>query len=428
MLPGGAVLAVVAGLAQTGALPLATAPLRDFFLYSVVLAGALLALRFRSPRVLLALLALLLAGLGLRRGLSPAGVAAIAFLLPVNLAAAAFGRERGLHLPALGTHAGLLVVQAAVVLLLGRPEHGGMAGVLQFDLLPQSWLAWTGVPQPGLLAFAASAALLIGLFGIHHDPVQSGLAWAALAAVLAARAGSGEGMALVYLAAGGLALTSTLVEAGYRLAYHDELTLLPARRAFNDLLLRLEEESAYAIAIVDVDHFKRFNDTFGHETGDQVLKMVAGRLARVGGGGEAFRVGGEEFAVAFPGRSAEEAAEALEELRRAIEATSFRLRAPERRRSAQPIRGPDRRARDRRGGPPRPRQRSAPSARHEVFVTVSIGVADRGRGRRSVEQVLRAADKALYAAKESGRNQVQIAAAPSRERRPQAKPAAEGRS
>ena len=56
------------------------------------------------------------------------------------------------------------------------------------------------------------------------------------------------------------------------------------------------------MAMIDVDHFKKFNDTHGHDIGDQVLKLVAARLAQVEGGGIAYRYGGEEFAVLFPDR------------------------------------------------------------------------------------------------------------------------------
>jgi diguanylate cyclase (GGDEF)-like protein len=412
-LPGGALLAAVALTARFGVLPLARPPLREFFFYSVIAAAALLALRFRSARALAALAALFLAGLAMmsREGgatLGPAGLAAVAFLLPVNLAAAAFARERGLPLASLAVWAGVLLAQAAAVLLMGRPEHGAMAGLFQLDLLPRAWLAWSGVPQLALFAFAAAAVLLFGLFLLYRDPVHSALAWAALAALLAARAG--EGMALIWLGAGGLALAAALIEGSYRLAYHDELTLLPARRAFNEALQQMEPP--YAVAVVDVDHFKHFNDAFGHETGDQVLKMVASRLAAVEGGGEAFRVGGEEFAILFPGLTAAQSAEFLEEMRHAIEDSHFTVRTLERRRPAaapSAAEGERRRA-DRRAGPRSGvRSRPAGGERRQSHVTVSVGVAEAGPGQEPA-QVVRAADHALYAAKQAGRNRVQLAA------------------
>ena len=57
------------------------------------------------------------------------------------------------------------------------------------------------------------------------------------------------------------------------------------------------------VAMVDVDHFKKFNDTYGHDTGDSVLRMIATKLQKVGGGGTAYRYGGEEFSIIFNGKN-----------------------------------------------------------------------------------------------------------------------------
>jgi PleD family two-component response regulator len=159
----------------------------------------------------------------------------------------------------------------------------------------------------------------------------------------------------------------------------------------------------YAIAIVDIDHFKKFNDTYGHETGDQVLRMVASRLAAVSGGGKAFRCGGEEFSIVFPGKSMSDAVPHLELLRKDIEASSFRVRAPlDRRRTP---RGSDRRQSPEQRA--RRARRPAPSGGEEAFVTVSMGVAEPGTRNRDIDQVIQAADRALYRAKRAGRNRVE---------------------
>ena len=139
-----------------------------------------------------------------------------------------------------------------------------------------------------------------------------------------------------------------MVENSYVLAYHDELTSLPARRAFNEALLGLQKP--YTIGVVDIDHFKKFNDTYGHETGDQVLRMVAAKLARVSGGGQAFRVGGEEFAILFSGESLPEALPHLEILRMEIEASAFRVRGGQERRTVP--HGTDGESRSAPNGPP----------------------------------------------------------------------------
>ena len=184
------------------------------------------------------------------------------------------------------------------------------------------------------------------------------------------------------------------------MAYHDELTGLPGRRAFNELLLALEQQ--YAIAIVDVDHFKKFNDTYGHETGDEVLRMVASRLSAVTGGGKAFRCGGEEFAVVFPLKSAKDAFEHLECLRQTIESSAFKIRGRLDRRKVprSPV--------DRRQSGKKKSRRTTPRRGDEVSVTVSIGVAEPSTKNHKVDQVISAADKALYRAKEGGRNRVEV--------------------
>ena len=146
-------------------------------------------------------------------------------------------------------------------------------------------------------------------------------------------------MARAYVASAAIILVVSIVETSYAMAYHDELTGLPSRRAFNDATLRLE--APYTVAAVDIDHFKSVNDTYGHDTGDEVLCMVAANLARVTGGGQAFRVGGEEFTILFPAKHAQEVMDHLENLRTAIEESPFRLRTKADRRSAP--RGADRR-------------------------------------------------------------------------------------
>ena len=85
--------------------------------------------------------------------------------------------------------------------------------------------------------------------------------------------------------------------------------------------------------VVDIDHFKSFNDTYGHDIGDHVLRMVAGKLAQVTGGGAAYRVGGEEFTVLFQGKGVHEVVPHLEILRTTIESSNFSVRGGAERRT-----------------------------------------------------------------------------------------------
>jgi len=188
-----------------------------------------------------------------------------------------------------------------------------------------------------------------------------------------------------YSGTAGLILVFAVLEHGYDIAFRDELTGLPGRRAFNNVMEQLG--GTYAIAMCDVDHFKKFNDAYGHDVGDQVLKMVASKLSQVGGGGRAFRYGGEEFLVVFRGRTAREAEPFAESLRRSIADAGFVVRSPDR---------PARKPRQAKGT----EETSAP----RVNISISIGIAERSKRHSTPELVLDAADATLYRAKEAGRN------------------------
>jgi diguanylate cyclase (GGDEF)-like protein len=397
--PEGLVLLLAVALIHWGATIPSAAPILRFFPLVVLAAGALLGWRFQRGRLLLALVALALADRAMFwlapldsdvPYAGPVVVRTVAILLPATLAVLAFLGERGV-LSAVGLRRLIVfAVQAAVVLTLwvlsaAYPESTARA--FDLALLPPPFLTWLPLGQPATLVALVVIAVLVARTLWRPDAEARGFLWAAIGSVIAMSAGPADGRATLYLASAGLVLVVATVESAYTLAYHDELTGLPARRAMNDALLRLG--GTYTVAMVDVDHFKKFNDTHGHDVGDQVLRMVAGRLARVSGGGRAFRYGGEEFAVLFPGKTAEESAPHLEKLREAVADATFTLRGQDR---------PKRK-------PKSPRARGA-SAK-QLAVTVSIGAAQ-ARGSALPDDVVKAADKALYRAKEGGRNRVVI--------------------
>ncbi|ANY90327.1 putative diguanylate cyclase AdrA [Pseudomonas putida] len=187
-----------------------------------------------------------------------------------------------------------------------------------------------------------------------------------------------------------LMIAAAVSHEAYQMAFRDELTGLPGRRALNERMQRLGRN--YVIAMTDVDHFKKFNDTHGHDVGDQVLRLVASRLGRVTGGGRAYRYGGEEFALVFAGKTAEECMPHLEAVREMIANYAIQLRDQ------------NSRPQDDSTG----RQRRAGSAGSTVSVTISIGVAERQVEHRSPDEVLKSADQALYSAKGAGRNCVMV--------------------
>jgi diguanylate cyclase len=158
----------------------------------------------------------------------------------------------------------------------------------------------------------------------------------------------------------------------------DQLTCIANRKAFDEaaraaIAVVAEEDEDVALLLCDIDHFKNFNDTWGHQTGDQVLRLVAACLSEnVKGRDTAARYGGEEFAVLLRGTSLEAATRVANQIRTAVETKKLVKK------STGDVLG---------------------------TITISIGVAQIGRG-ETIETVLRRADACLYGAKHNGRNLV----------------------
>ena len=196
----------------------------------------------------------------------------------------------------------------------------------------------------------------------------------------------------------GLMILLNIIMDSHDMAYRDELTALPSRRALNQMLLSLGRR--YTIAMLDIDHFKKFNDTHGHDVGDEVLQMVAAKIARIAGGGKPFRYGGEEFTIVFPGKSPQQAQQHLEALRSEIENYKMVMRQHQRRNQSSSA--------NRAGQKARSRNTSESPANKSLSVTISIGYATREGDMKLPEAVIKAADQALYRAKNKGRNCLSI--------------------
>jgi diguanylate cyclase len=158
----------------------------------------------------------------------------------------------------------------------------------------------------------------------------------------------------------------------------DGLTNLANRKAFDEELERACAEAdakgeTLTLAVIDIDHFKNFNDTWGHQTGDQVIRYVASVIGRVGAPPRlAARYGGEEFALIFPRENAELAVAMLEEIREEVSSRMLK------RRSTNDDLG---------------------------AITVSAGLAER-RPKENAHSLMERADGALYVSKRTGRNRV----------------------
>jgi diguanylate cyclase (GGDEF)-like protein len=412
VMPGGILLLGVGVLLYSGWLTLAL-PALTFLHYSALIGGMLLAWRFHSSRIFFALLVLFLAGQALAffstGHLSPGTpawrtVQAVALLVPLDFVLIAMMHERGFTVSAIAPIGLLLFVQSVIVAVLSRAAAGSPSSAHT-----RHAAGTISLPDYVLYTFAAAAVFLLVRFLLTRKPGDSALLWSLSSFLLALHFTGAARISTIYSATAACILMASIVENSYLLAYHDELTSLPSRRAFNDALLRLQ--APYSIAVVDIDHFKRFNDTYGHDTGDQVLRLVAASLARVTGGGRAYRCGGEEFTILFPGKAISEVVDHLEQARATIESSEFRFRGNERR---QTPRGPDRRneitrSRVKKGHAIRQLAQEKRAVQSPLSVTVSIGVAAWTKQGSDPDVVLQSADEALYRAKAGGRNKVEVA-------------------
>ena len=366
--------------------------------YVIFGAGLVLSALFKCSRLFFAILIVGLCDRALALvapALSSAGIHrtifdAIALLLPLNLIALSFMHDRGIVSPRGRRRVAFVAAQIGAVALvaLTQPAQALAAGFMQGAFVPKNYSEWSHISQPALLVFIIAGVVMLVYLAERRRPVESALFWTLVAAFIALNAGGANQITSAYFATGGLILSVAVLETSYTMAYRDELTQLPSRRALNQELAKIGDN--YAIAMIDVDHFKSFNDTYGHETGDQVLQMIASRLADVSGGGKPFRYGGEEFAVVFPGKSVDDAYPNLESLRMRIEATPFKVRGHDRRSDGNRKKKKNKTGRR--------------NAKGQVQVTVSIGASSCDGEKRPPDQVLRDADKALYKAKNSGRN------------------------
>jgi diguanylate cyclase (GGDEF)-like protein len=175
--------------------------------------------------------------------------------------------------------------------------------------------------------------------------------------------------------------TIWLVEQRTELAVRDGLTGLFNRRSFDDLLARAigreeRQDGRFALLMMDIDHFKKLNDTHGHQAGDEALRSTARLMeSNLRKGDVAARYGGEEFIAILPGAGEEGGMIQAERVRRAVAAQAITFEG------------------------------------NRISVTASFGVAVWPEGGENATAILESADRALYAAKSGGRNRVFAASA-----------------
>ena len=354
---------------------------------AILLAALALAGQFNRSRIFFALLTLLAAYLALfaaTRAADPVVKAslsgALSLFLPLDIIVFTCIPERGVFSRYGGIWFGFLIFQFLALWGMAAFPSLKFVQALHVEFMHVDALAHTPLTQPALLLLGLGLLWLNDRLLRRHS-AETAAFFAALAAAVPVLHLS-QAAAALFLAASGLCFGYAVIQESWSMAYLDELTGLPGRRALEEQLRQLG--GRYTIAMVDVDHFKHFNDRYGHDVGDQVLRFVASRLLQPALAAKPFRYGGEEFCLLYGGRTLTEVKQELESLRADIESCRFDLRQRERRGDGI----------------------MTDSDADMLSITVSIGVAEYSADLNEPWTVLKAADQALYDAKRAGRNRV----------------------
>jgi len=369
---------------------LANSYITPFLPLLIGLPALMLCLRFNRSRYFFSLLSILIAYSliywvfpKINTGLSQISYQYLSLLLPFNLLFFSVIRERGMLTLSGSSRFIILIAQGVIVFSLHHFYPSLLTTGITFNIFNIEVHRWTAIPQLALLSGLLVALILNGrLFAAPSTPNAVSFA-ALICSLVMLQFYLDQSLVISFATAASLMFTIAIIQESHRMAYIDQLTLLPGRRALNEQMLKLGKQ--YTIAMVDIDKFKKFNDKYGHDIGDQVLRMVAAKLAQTGASGKAFRYGGEEFCILFSGKDIKTVTPSLEALREAVATSRFDLRKQNRRQTDS---------------------KRKTKAKNTVQVTISIGVAQRNEKLNTTQSVLKAADKALYRAKQKGRNRI----------------------
>ena len=309
-------------------------------------------------------------------------------LVPINYLYNFYAQERGI----LSQHGirrlVFMAAQLGLMVWLLKYPYAPVKEILSSAYFKYNFLNQTAISQPLLLTLAISGWILLIRLLQTSEVLLAGTFASFIAIITALHFVQYPQVATEFIILAELLIIISITIDAYSLAYIDELTSLPSRRALTQSISTLGKR--YTIAMVDVDHFKKFNDKYGHDIGDQVLKKLAHQLRYVRGSSKPFRYGGEEFTILFPNKNIDEARLFCENLCLSVANDPFMLRDKKRPAKKDGL----------------PKQKNNDDNAIPLKITISIGLAERSEEHPKANNVIKQADKALYKAKANGRNQV----------------------
>ena len=349
--------------------------------------GIILSIKFNQGRVFLIILVIFLSQLFLtyytKFSISSADFSQVLYpfmclLIPLNIFIISHLKERGLFSLWGKIRIALILIELVVIYIMTVSNHSPIQEILNYTFINFSFDN-SIMSQTALLLFIFTLIYFM-IKAFVKNSVFEGRLVAVIISLFTALFFIQDQLSFsIFLSAAGLMLIIGIIEDSYSMAYIDELTGIPSRRALKENLLKLGNK--YVIAMIDIDFFKKFNDKYGHDVGDDVLKLVASNLVKVTGGGKAFRYGGEEFTILFPGKSINDVIPHLESLREQVSKAGYTRKSSKAKNS-----------------------KSKREHTSQLYVTISIGVCEKNSTYKDPNDVIKGADKALYRAKKKGRN------------------------
>lgn len=268
-----------------------------------------------------------------------------------------------------------------------------LASILILEIWPdlhEIWLPRADAPTilstEGFYLFVGVILFCLLLFFITRESTRAGVFFAGVFSFVTLNWLQIPMISTVMMLGAGISLFTGAISSMLSMLYSDELTGLLNRKALNREMEVLKPGDILAMA--DIDKFKSLNDTHGHDTGDEVLKLVAAFMSDVTENGKAYRYGGEEFSLVFRKREANRVLDALQTLRKKIACYQIAIRN----RSKRP--------KNNKSGAS---YRKKASPEKVIKTSVSMGVVVLREG-ESPFDALKRADAELYRAKQSGRN------------------------
>ncbi len=304
-------------------------------------------------------------------------VTMISIFLPINAVWLGFSKERGIF-STYGRNKAIIILVELIWMFMSVI---GKANAQAVELNE----AVMTISIPAFILFVLAIGILLASFLLKKQSMDLTFVAILLTGLIALHFAHRPLVMAIFITAIFVIDVIAMFDVSYSLAFRDTLTGVLSRRALEQELLKLG--SKYCIAIADLDHFKHINDNFGHDVGDEVLKMVASVLQNYSGRAKVFRYGGEEFVILFAGMSINEVVPQLERMRKAIERRPFVLRAEDRPKEK-----------------PEKIKAGSSKGRGVIHVTMSFGVAQKTELLKTSQDVIRKADEALYKSKNGGRN------------------------